>query len=137
MREKPSGSDQGEDYAQIPDKSDTNAIEHASVVKIEKIGDLTPIQDFEAMISRGDSPEWVDKAIKEMKTKILELLKDTSSEKIYPKALEYLVALRKACILEQVWPRTLSLSPLKNSNLFSVFMLLPVHSDDAGTKRIQ
>ncbi|XP_015902813.2 ATP-dependent DNA helicase 2 subunit KU80 [Ziziphus jujuba] len=101
LREKPSGSDQGEDYAHIPDKSDTNAIEHASAVKIEKIGDLTPIQDFEAMISRGDSPEWVDKAIKEMKTKILELLKDTSSEKIYPKALEYLVALRKACILEQ------------------------------------
>lgn len=110
MQGKPSGSDQGEDCAQIPDKSDIIAIEHTSAVKIENIGDLTPIKDFEAMISRRDSPEWVDKAIKEMKSKILELLKDTCSEEIYPKALEYLIALRKACILEQV---CLSLSLFK------------------------
>lgn len=103
LREKPSGSDEGENYGNGPDKSDTSATEHTSAVKIEKIGDLTPVQDFEAMISRRDSPIWVDKAITEMKKKITDLLQQTyNEEEIFPKALEYLIALRKACILEQV-----------------------------------
>ncbi|ESW31064.1 hypothetical protein PHAVU_002G205800 [Phaseolus vulgaris] len=77
-----------------------NLIENASV-KVEKIGDLTPAQDFEALISRRDSPDWVVKAINEMKNKIFDLVEDSHEGDNYPKALECLVVLRKGCILEQ------------------------------------
>jgi hypothetical protein len=78
-----------------------NLIEYNSI-KIEKIGDLTPVQDFEAMISRRDSPDWVLKAIKDMENKIFGMVEDSHEGDNYPKALECLVALRKGCILEQV-----------------------------------
>ncbi|XP_020219252.1 ATP-dependent DNA helicase 2 subunit KU80 isoform X1 [Cajanus cajan] len=77
-----------------------NLIENASV-KVEKIGDLTPVQDFEALISRRDGPDWVVKAINEMKNKIFDLVEDSHEGDNYPKALECLVVLRKGCILEQ------------------------------------
>ncbi|KAL5187784.1 ATP-dependent DNA helicase 2 subunit KU80 [Glycine soja] len=70
-------------------------------VKVGKIGDLTPVQYFEALISRRDSPDWVVKAINEMKNKIFDLVEDSHEGDNYPKALECLVALRKGCILEQ------------------------------------
>lgn len=78
-----------------------NLIENTPI-KVEKIGDLTPVQDFEALISRRDSPNWVVKAINEMKNKIFDLVEDSHEGDNYPKALECLVALRKGCILEQV-----------------------------------
>ena len=71
-------------------------------VKVENIGDVTPVQDFEAMISRRDSPDWVVKAMKDMKNKIYDLVEDSLDGDNYPKALECLIALRKGCILEQV-----------------------------------
>ncbi|PNY13475.1 ATP-dependent DNA helicase 2 subunit ku80-like protein [Trifolium pratense] len=77
-----------------------NLIEYKSV-KVENIGDLTPVQDFEAMISRRDSPDWVLKAIKDMKNKIFGMVEDSHEGDNYPKALECLIALRKGCILEQ------------------------------------
>ncbi|KAK4284922.1 hypothetical protein QN277_001690 [Acacia crassicarpa] len=78
-----------------------NLIEPASNVKVEKIGDITPVQDFEAMLARRDSPDWVDKAIKGMCNKIFDLVEDSHKGDNYPKALEYLIALRKGCILAQ------------------------------------
>ena len=69
---------------------------------MEEIGNVTPIQDFEAMISRRDSPKWVDKAIRNMKNKIFNLVEDSHNGDNYPKAVECLAALRKGCILEQV-----------------------------------
>ncbi|KAI4356806.1 hypothetical protein L6164_000794 [Bauhinia variegata] len=78
-----------------------NLIAKTSTVKIENIGDLTPVQDFEAILSRRDSPDWVIKAIKDMKNKIFDLVEDSHEGDNYPKALECLVALRKGCILEQ------------------------------------
>ncbi|XP_012574811.2 ATP-dependent DNA helicase 2 subunit KU80-like isoform X1 [Cicer arietinum] len=77
-----------------------NLIEYTSI-KVEKIGDLTPVQDFEAMISRRDSPDWILTAIKDMKNKIFDLVEDSHEGDNYNKALECLVALRKGCILEQ------------------------------------
>lgn len=71
-------------------------------IKVENIGDLTPVQDFEAMISRRDCPGWVLNAIKAMKNKIYDLVEDSHKGDNYPKALECLVAFRKGCILEQV-----------------------------------
>ncbi|KAI8024897.1 ATP-dependent DNA helicase 2 subunit KU80 [Camellia lanceoleosa] len=78
-----------------------NSIENPSAVKVEKIGDLTPVQDFEAMMSRRDNSEWVNKAIKEMKNKTFDLVENSFVGDTYQKALECLVSLRKGCILEQ------------------------------------
>lgn len=105
LRDKPSGSNEG--HADISDEP--NSSEYTSAVKVEKVGDATPVQDFEAMINRRDSPQWIGKAIKDMKNKIHDLVEDSYEGDNYPKALECLIALRKGCILEQVCP-SLSLS---------------------------
>lgn len=80
-----------------------DAIEYSSTVKVEKVGDSNPVEDFEAMISRRDSPEWVSKAIQSMIDKILNLVEQSFEGDNYQRALECLVALRKGCILEQVY----------------------------------
>ncbi|CAA0842662.1 ATP-dependent DNA helicase 2 subunit KU80 [Striga hermonthica] len=100
FREIPSGSnEEGEGTGTSGQAMD--AIEYTSEVKVEKIGDSNPIQDFEAMISRRDSPQWVGKAIQSMKDKIFNLLEKTFDGDSYQKVLEYIVGLRKGCILEQ------------------------------------
>ncbi|XP_062091522.1 ATP-dependent DNA helicase 2 subunit KU80 [Humulus lupulus] len=102
LQEKPSGSNDGKNYALLPAPSanpDTN--EHKSSIKVEEIRNATPIQDFEAMISRRDSPKWVDKAITDMKNKIFNLIEDSHNGDNYPKTVECLAALRKGCVLEQ------------------------------------
>lgn len=81
-REKPSGSDDEMDYE-------------------PQIGDSTPVQDFEAMMSRRDDPKWVGKAISGMKNKIYNILENSLEGDNYPSALECLIALRKGCICEQ------------------------------------
>lgn len=100
LRDKPSGSFEG-GVGKIEDQS-TDVVASTSKVKIETIGDLTPVQDFEAMISRRDSPEWVSKAIYGMKNKVIDLVESSYEGDTYPKALECLVALRKGCVIEQV-----------------------------------
>lgn len=103
LRERPSGSNEElGDHRKIDEAEPINSIEYTSTIKIEKIGDLTPVQDFEAMMSRRDSAEWVDKAINDMKKRIINILERSSGENTYQKALECVVALRKGCILEQV-----------------------------------
>ncbi|XP_076945842.1 ATP-dependent DNA helicase 2 subunit KU80-like [Bidens hawaiensis] len=79
----------------------TDLIASTSEVKVETLGDLTSVSDFEAMISRRDSPEWVSKAIFAMKNKILDLVENSLEGDNYPKALECLIALRKGCVIEQ------------------------------------
>ncbi|XP_019443889.1 PREDICTED: ATP-dependent DNA helicase 2 subunit KU80-like isoform X1 [Lupinus angustifolius] len=100
LREKWSVSNEEEGKGGITAQP-ANLIEYTSTVKVENIWDLTPVHDFEAMISRRDSPDWVIKAIKDMKNKIFDLVEDSHEGDNYPKALECLVALRKGCILEQ------------------------------------
>ncbi|KAF5744319.1 ATP-dependent DNA helicase 2 subunit KU80-like isoform X2 [Tripterygium wilfordii] len=102
LRERPSLSDEGDGYGNVSDAQDVTSIESKPVIKVEKVGDLTPVQDFEALMSRRDSPHWVGKAIKEMRNKIFNLVEDSYEGDNYAKALEYLVALRKGCSLEQV-----------------------------------
>lgn len=102
VREKPSGSDDEKDYYGISASTAIDTTDSKTTAKVEKIGDLTPVQDFEALISCRDSPEWVNKAIKEMINKIYDLIEDSYGGDNYPRALELLVALRKGCILEQV-----------------------------------
>ncbi|GAA0138353.1 DNA helicase [Lithospermum erythrorhizon] len=93
IREKPSGSNEDVDV------KDPDPIECMS--SSEKIGDQNPVKDFEAMMLRRDSPAWVDKAIQGMKNKILYLVEKPCEGDRYEKTLECLVALRKACIIEQ------------------------------------
>ncbi|OMO78588.1 hypothetical protein CCACVL1_14286 [Corchorus capsularis] len=97
LREKSSGSDDDGNADQI-DAEVVNAIEEAQV---EKVGDLTPVHDFEVLMSRRDSPDWVVKAIKEMRNLILQLLMKSHEGDNYIKAVECIAALRKGCILEQ------------------------------------
>ena len=70
MSEEAAGKDAGDDGK--------NGI---SSRKTEKIGSLTLVQDFEAMLARRDSDEWVAKTIREMKKLITDLL-DSSSHTI-------------------------------------------------------
>ncbi|GKA63775.1 phospholipase-like protein [Tanacetum coccineum] len=97
LRDKPSGSFEGE-VGKIEDQS-TDLLASTSTVKIETIGDLTPVPDFEAMISRRDSPEWVSKAIYYMKNKVIDLVESSYQGDTYPKSLECLFALRKGYVL--------------------------------------
>ncbi|KAK9758053.1 hypothetical protein RND81_01G203500 [Saponaria officinalis] len=72
-----------------------------SITTVDKIGKVTPVQDFEAMISRRDNPDWVTKAIKGMKSNILDLLEDSYAGNNYDQAIDCLVALRKGCVIEE------------------------------------
>jgi len=102
-REKSSASDEEVGANDnVPDNGGAKLIKGSFLVKVEKIGDLNPVQDFEAMMARRDSSKWVKKAIKEMQDYIYNLLENSYEGNAYPKAIECLVALRKGCILEQV-----------------------------------
>lgn len=96
LREKPPGLDEEEGY-----EGATNALS-PKPVKIKKIGDSSPVQDFEVMMSGRDSPDWVGKVIKDMKNKIYNLVENSYEGDSHGKTLEYLLALRKGCMLEQV-----------------------------------
>ncbi|KAL7121158.1 hypothetical protein ACP275_02G165800 [Erythranthe tilingii] len=99
-REKPTGSnEEREGIGAVGQAMD--AIEYTSEIKVEEIGASNPVHDFEAMVSRRDGPHWVSKAIQSMKDHISNLVENSSQGDTYQKALDCLVALRKACILEQ------------------------------------
>lgn len=100
LRDKPSGSDDEDSRMMITYSTNEN--------KVDSVGDANPIQDFEAMISRRDNHDWIDKAISQMKNRIVKLVEDSGTDD-GDKALECLLALRKGCVLEQV-SSTLSLS---------------------------
>lgn len=70
--------------------------------KAGEIGDHNPVQDFEAMLTQRSSSTWVQTAIEEMQKYITALIQDSCDRDNQQKALECLVALRKACIIEQV-----------------------------------
>lgn len=102
IREKPTGSsEEGEGVADGGQAMD--AVEYTSQVKVEQLGDSNTVQEFEAMMSRKDSPDWVRKAFQSMKDKIYNLVEDSVEGDTYQKILECLVALRKGCICKQVY----------------------------------
>ncbi|KAK9103571.1 hypothetical protein Sjap_020825 [Stephania japonica] len=68
---------------------------------VSQIGDKTPVEDFKAMMARRDGVEWVNKAMKEMKSFIYDLVENSYEGDAYCKALDCLIALRKGCIVEQ------------------------------------
>ncbi|XP_073141287.1 ATP-dependent DNA helicase 2 subunit KU80 [Henckelia pumila] len=100
LTEKTSGSNHEVEGA-TTDGQAMDAIEYTSDVKVEKIGSSNPVQDFEAIISRRDGPQWVNHAIQNMKHKIIDLVENSFEGDAYQTALECLVSLRRGCILEQ------------------------------------
>ncbi|KAG2314346.1 hypothetical protein Bca4012_065016 [Brassica carinata] len=92
LRDKPSGSDDEDNRMITYDANEKN---------VDTVGDANPVQDFEAMISRRDGNDWIDKAISEMKKLIVKLVEDSTTDEGGDKALECLLALRKGCVLEQ------------------------------------
>ncbi|XP_009399523.2 ATP-dependent DNA helicase 2 subunit KU80 isoform X1 [Musa acuminata AAA Group] len=102
-REKPSASNDekvGVDGV-VPKVQSSSLKKSLSSLEVEKIGDLNPVQDFEAMMARRDSSKWITEAIKDMQHYIYHLLENSYEGNSYPKAIECLMALRKGCILEQ------------------------------------
>ncbi|KAJ7541908.1 hypothetical protein O6H91_10G081700 [Diphasiastrum complanatum] len=69
--------------------------------KVEEVGGLHPVRDFEALMARQDSDEWVVKAISGMKTIINDLIDSAYKGNTYDKAMACLVALRKGCVIQE------------------------------------
>ncbi|KAM3264469.1 ATP-dependent DNA helicase 2 subunit KU80 [Capsicum annuum] len=102
MKERPSGSDEErEEFDKDADAKAIDSMEYSSKTKVEKVGDVNPVEDFEEMLSRRDDPKWINKAIHDMKNRIFDLVENSYEGDTFHKALECLVVLRKGCILEQ------------------------------------
>lgn len=98
-----SGSNNNEEgIGYIKSSTSGSSVDPVLLIESGGIGNETPVKDFEVMMSRRDSPEWVEKAIVDMKNKILDLLENSFDGDTFPIALECLQALRKGCIIEQV-----------------------------------
>ncbi|XP_068650378.1 ATP-dependent DNA helicase 2 subunit KU80 isoform X2 [Aristolochia californica] len=101
-REKSSTSKEKGDLQKDGPEIESKDITKSSLTKnVDKIGDVTPVKDFEAMMARRDSQIWVSKAIKGMKIFIYDLLENSYKGDTYDQAVECLTALRRGCILEQ------------------------------------
>lgn len=66
---------------------------------VSEVGSVRPVQDFKNMIARRDV-DLVDKAIEQMRARILQLVNDSVRDQLYPKALECLRALREGALQE-------------------------------------
>ncbi|KAJ1561623.1 X-ray repair cross-complementing protein 5, partial [Nowakowskiella sp. JEL0078] len=67
--------------------------------KIDKIGTMDPVGDFEAMIARRDT-DLVDLAVSQMCSIIVKLVTESLGDTLYSKAMQCLSALRNRCIIE-------------------------------------
>jgi ATP-dependent DNA helicase 2 subunit 2 len=67
---------------------------------VDAVGNLTPVEDFQAMMARRDV-DLVDKAIEEIQVQSLRLVNDSFKNSHYDKAIECIIVLRAGCIKEQ------------------------------------
>lgn len=83
---------------------DVGPISFSSLVskQVEEVGITNPVQDFEVLLARRDSSEWVPKALQGMKKIIDDLLDSAYSGNTYEKVLSCLCALRSGCVVQQV-----------------------------------
>lgn len=95
----------GEVPLEIKDEAamDVGPISFSSLVskQVEEVGIANPVQDFEVLLARRDSSEWVPKALQGMKKIIDDLLDSAYSGNTYEKALSCLCALRSGCVVQQ------------------------------------
>eukprot|EP01112_Ceratiomyxa_fruticulosa_P013430 TRINITY_DN3779_c0_g1_i1.p1 TRINITY_DN3779_c0_g1~~TRINITY_DN3779_c0_g1_i1.p1 ORF type:complete len:745 (+),score=163.09 TRINITY_DN3779_c0_g1_i1:333-2567(+) len=66
---------------------------------VNDVGSVNPVQDFKSMLERRDV-DLVDKAITQMKHRILQLINDSIKTQFYQKAYDCLIVLREGCIKE-------------------------------------
>ncbi|BBN01731.1 ATP-dependent DNA helicase 2 subunit 2 [Marchantia polymorpha subsp. ruderalis] len=90
----------GEDLLQIEDGKPLT-FEFLTGKKVEQVGSLNPVEDFEALLARRDSDQWVTKAIKGMKKIITDLLNSAYNGNTYEKAVTCLIALRRGCVIQE------------------------------------
>lgn len=100
-RDKPSLSEEAAGKDAGDDGQNGVSFDSLAARKTEQIGSSTPVQDFEAMLARRDSDEWVPKAIREMKKLITDLLDSSYKGNTYHKAMDCLVALRNGCVQQE------------------------------------
>ncbi|BBN01733.1 ATP-dependent DNA helicase 2 subunit 2 [Marchantia polymorpha subsp. ruderalis] len=91
----------GEDLLQIEDGKPLT-FEFLTGKKVEQVGSLNPVEDFEALLARRDSDQWVTKAIKGMKKIITDLLNSAYNGNTYEKAVTCLIALRRGCVIQEL-----------------------------------
>ncbi|CAN6460269.1 unnamed protein product [Victoria cruziana] len=99
LKDKPSTSNEG--IRQDEDDQSVISFQNSSLGKNKKIGYVTPVQDFQAMMSRRDGREWVANAIEGMKKVIIDFFENGLNSDACQKAIECLVALRSGCVIEQ------------------------------------
>lgn len=100
-RDKPSLSQEAAGNEAGDDLKNDISFDSLVARKTEQIGSLTPVQDFESMLARRDSDEWVPKALREMKKLITDLLDSSYKGNTYHKAMDCLVALRNGCVQQE------------------------------------
>ncbi|XLT51802.1 hypothetical protein HN873_044406, partial [Arachis hypogaea] len=100
LREEKYGSGKENDKGKIL-VLPSNLLQDKSNVELDNIGDLTPVQDFEAMFVRRDNPDWVVKATDAMANKIYDLIEDSHEGDNNLKVLECLAVLCKGYINKQ------------------------------------
>ncbi|KAL3698242.1 hypothetical protein R1sor_012318 [Riccia sorocarpa] len=98
--EKPGLLEGGEEAMQVEDGKPLS-LDFLTGKKVEEVGSLNPVQDFEALLARRDSDKWVAKAIKEIKKIIIDLLDSAYNGNTYEKAMACLEALRKGCVVQE------------------------------------
>ncbi|XP_031483771.1 ATP-dependent DNA helicase 2 subunit KU80 [Nymphaea colorata] len=103
FKDKPSTSNEDirQDEDNVSDVQSVISFENSSMGKIVKIGNATPVQDFQAMLSRRDGQECVTDAIEGMKKVITGFIENGLNSDTCQKAIECLVALRSGCVIEQ------------------------------------
>ncbi len=96
----------GEVPLEIKDEAamDVGPISFSSLVskQVEEVGITNPVQDFEVLLARCDSGEWLPKALQGMKKIIDDLLDSAYSGNTYEKALCCLCALHSGCLVQQI-----------------------------------
>eukprot|EP00850_Spirogloea_muscicola_P013604 SM000093S24415 [mRNA] locus=s93:91019:95736:- [translate_table: standard] len=69
--------------------------------EVDEVGSVTPVEDFQALLTRREGDKWVDTAVAGME-KVIENLLDTAHQgNTFAKALGCLVAFREGCVMHE------------------------------------
>lgn len=107
------GLEEGEANARLPGAGEAGSqqmeedqkplsLEFLTNKKVEDVGSVNPVEDFDAMMARRDSDQWIPRAIKGMKKIISDLLSTAYNGNTYQKAMACLAALRAGCVMQEV-----------------------------------
>lgn len=96
--------DAEDDDAMVADAAMQSDLSFDNLVqrKVDEVGGITPVQDFDTLLARRDGDQFVLIAIRGMKKVINELLETAYKGNTYGKALSCIAALRSGCVTEEV-----------------------------------